>query len=274
MATSTIVQPSTARSLKVGGIVSGPTINVSQYGETDGAQLFGYTHESANSGGWFETLGSGGGGNGVVVNRHYTTISSFVAGRAFRQWAVVQSRVAPFRAYVKTSAGTQTLTADPSTDGANWALLTTTSGPALFNDSELVDCAVVLSGDAPARIEWLDDAVGACASLVGRGASGTPARPVLSCVGPVTCSGLSFADPERTAPNLTSGTATLAAGTTGAIANTAVDAGSTILVQRVSASAATDGALSSQAGAGTFTITSNNAGDVSSVRWFVLDPAN
>jgi len=175
MASSTIVQPATARTLKVGGIVSGPTIDVDHAGETDGQQLYGFTHSSANSGGWFETLGAGGGGFGEVVNRHYTTISDFIPGRQFTQWAINRSRIAPFNAYTKTSAGTQTLTADPSTDGANWTLLSATGGPAIFNNNELIDTAVVLNGSAPAQISWLGELNGTAMTLTGRPANGSAA---------------------------------------------------------------------------------------------------
>jgi hypothetical protein len=193
MASSTIVQPATARTLKVGGIVSGPTIDVDHAGETDGQQLYGFGHASANAGVWFDTLGGGGGGYGVVVNRHYTAISDFIPGRQFQQYAINRSRVAPFLPYVKTSAGTQTLTADPSTDGANWTLLSATTGPSLFNGNELIDTSVNLYGANPATISWLGEALGTAMTLTGRPANGTAASDAnLRVNGTLSAEGLLF----------------------------------------------------------------------------------
>ena len=231
-----------------------------------------YSGQTPTKGGQFAI--SGDVIDGHVYNRVYANISSWRSGKSYGQYAMVTSP-AVGQAYTKTYAGAQISLDDPSTAAGaayGWVLSSTQPGPRVFNGAELVASTVVLKGDQPAQMYFLsanDNAV----EITAKPYNGTnAAESKLRVNGLLDCEGLTITNNYHTAPNTTKGTATLVAGTTGAIANTSVNASSTILVQRTSASAATDGALSSQAGAGTFTITSNNAGDVSVVTWIVINP--
>jgi hypothetical protein len=170
MSASTITIPNTPRTLTSQGLISSGGVAVRNYG-ADNQQYFTFQQVSGTSGGSFETLG--GGGSGLVANRLYATISQFVAGRSYAQWALVASAVNPATYYTKTTAGTQVLTADPSTDAVNWAISTSQPAASLFNGNEIVEQGLFLQGNSPARIEWLAEGLGLAASLTGRPANGT-----------------------------------------------------------------------------------------------------
>jgi hypothetical protein len=136
----------------------------------DGQQNFAQTSATQTQGISFETLGGSGGG--LIQNRRYAQLSTWVAGRSYAQWGVVQSPING-QAYTKTTAGTLVSNTDPSADAVNWATLASQAGASIFNGSELVEQGCFLQGNTPARIEWLAEGLGLAASLTGRPANGT-----------------------------------------------------------------------------------------------------
>lgn len=172
MSASTLVLPNTPQTITSGGLVSSKGVFVNALG-ADNTQYFTFQQYTASQGGAFETMGGTAGG--LVVNRRYGVISQFVPGRSYGQWGLVQSKLVPANYYTKQSAGTQVLTADPSTDAVNWAISTSVPGASLFNATEIVEQTLVLQGNQPAQIQWLGEGLGLAASLSGRPSNGTGA---------------------------------------------------------------------------------------------------
>jgi hypothetical protein len=169
MSASTITIPNTPRTLTSQGIISSGGLVFRSFAG-DGQQAFAQTNISQTQGGSFETIGGAGGG--LVQNRRYAQLSTWVAGRSYNQWGVVQSSINS-QAYTKTTAGTLVSNTDPSADAVNWALLSTQPGASVFNGNELVAEGVFLQGNAPAQIQWLAEGLGMAASLTGRPANGS-----------------------------------------------------------------------------------------------------
>lgn len=278
MATSSIVSERQANGpdLYVNDVFARGQVSVRHNG-SDTTQTFPISATTPTSGEMFETLG--GSGSGLVANRKYGKISAFVAGRSYIQWALAQSRIAPFRYYTKITPGTQTLTADPSTDAVNWALGTTLGGSSLFNDSEMVESTLQLQGNTPTTLTWLGEGLGSAAILNGRPANGTAASDAqLRVNGVVNTEGLIIAnvnhvaDPSAGTNTLVNGTATI---TTAASSLTCL-----IFLTRKGPSGASTGTLQVVSQSATqFVVESLDpagavvAADQGSFVWFIVNPA-
>lgn len=270
MSASYLVNGINEATYPIGGIrTAGAVSEISEGG--DGVQHFGFQHVHTTQGGWFETLGGAGTTPGIVANRHYTSISVFRAGRSYSQWALVQSPLTGL-AYTKTTAGTQPLFTDPSTDALNWAA--NTAGAAVFNGSQIVDTTVVLQGNQPSYLALVSDAVGPAVTIFGRSADGTTnPRAQLGVQGNMVSSGLVIQNTYRPVGNTVIGSITLDPATgTGTIASTAINASSTILVTRTAA--VSPGSYTVTAGVGSASVTSTSATDGSTLAYIVINPAN
>lgn len=273
MSASYLVNSINNATYPVGGIRTAESIlDISEGGDAD--QHFGFQHQHTTQGGWFDTVGGGGTPSGLTAYRHYTNISSFRPGRTYAQFALVRSNLSPFLAYVKTTAGTQPLTTDPSLDAVNWAA-NTTVGPSLVNNVEILDYAVFIQGNQPSQVQFLNDAPGPAVTIVGRSADGTTnPRAQLGVAGTISCAGLSINNTGRPVGGEVTGTVTLVNGV-GTIPSTAIAAGSTVLVQRTLAGGAAPGSYTVSVVPGTATVTSTNvapAGDNSTLTWFIINP--
>lgn len=186
MATARI-QSQAPSGLSVGSILSSGPIQTTFQG-ADTTQVYPSIQTHVVSGSAFETIGGDGGG--LVDNRKYASVSPFVSGRSYIQWGLAQSLVAPFDVYTKITAGTQTLTDDPSTDAVNWALVSAGTGSSLFN-AEMIESHLSLQGDTPTTLSWLGEGFGTAMVLTGRPSNGSSVSDAsLRVSGPITTEGL------------------------------------------------------------------------------------